>query len=59
MVQQIASVKTESAAPALPFTLSASALSVQNETRQSFDNELLRQSNTSNVFEKTRQPYQI
>lgn len=57
MVQQIASVKTESAASVLPFTLSASALSVQNETRQSFDNELFRQSNASNVYEQTQHPY--
>lgn len=55
MVQQIASVKTESAASALPFTLSASALSVQNETRQTFNNELLRQSQASNTQGAGRQ----
>lgn len=58
MVQQIASLKTESAAPALPFKLSVSAISMQSETRQSFDNEMLRQSRPSNVFEQPRQPKQ-
>lgn len=55
MVQQIASVKTESAASALPFTLSASALSVQNETRHTFNNELLRQSQPSTAYGSGRQ----
>lgn len=55
MVQQIASVKAESAASALPFTLSVSALSVQNGTRQTFNNELLRQSQPSNANDAGRQ----
>lgn len=58
MVQQIASLKTESAASTLPFSLSASAISMQSATRQTFDNELLRQSGGGNVFEQPRQPFQ-
>lgn len=55
MVQQIASLKTESAASTLPFALSASALSVQNETRQSFSNEFLRQTQNINVYTQPRE----
>ena len=58
MMQQIASTKTQSAAPALPFTLRPSAVSVQSETRQSFNTELLRESRAVNVYEQPRQPHQ-
>lgn len=55
MVQQIASLKTESAASPLPFNLSASALGVQKETRQNFDSELLRQSSANSSYERYQQ----
>ncbi|MFT7505688.1 MAG: flagellar hook-length control protein FliK [Gammaproteobacteria bacterium] len=61
MMQQIASVKTVSAASNLPFTLSPSALGVlggQNEARHTFNNELLRQTQSIRVFEQPRERIQ-
>lgn len=54
-MQQIASAKTQTAASGLPFALSASALSVQNETRQMFSNEFSRQTEAIRVFEQPRE----
>jgi flagellar hook-length control protein FliK len=55
-MQDIASAKTEAAASALPFSFNASALSVQNETKQNFSNVLLRQTESLRVFQQPREP---
>ena len=57
-VQQFASKTPEPAASALPFNLSQSTLGIlgaQNEARQSFNSELMRQTQEVRVFEQPRQ----
>jgi flagellar hook-length control protein FliK len=56
-MQQLASAKTDSAAATLPFALSASAMSVssvQNEARQNFNSEFMRQTQSIRLYEPPR-----
>lgn len=55
MVQQVASVKTESAANSLPFNFASSAFAASPDNHATFSAELLRQSQNQHVQEQPKQ----
>ncbi len=55
MVQQVASVKTESAASSLPFNFASSAFAASPDNHATFSAELLRQSQHQHVKEQPKQ----